>query len=213
MAADGTQGNAGSNNAVISRDGRYVAFTSWSTNLVPADPPLPRLQVRGYLRDLRDGTVERVTVDGVMAGVRDFSASGERVVLKAGDALYVRDLPTGLTQRVDVDLGDFTGGYPDEPRISGSGRYVVFSESSPSNAPVNGGTRIYVRDLLEGTTQWVSPPSTGPEKYDAHGPVISDDGQRIAYTYLRRVPPAYGHVPGDTNGVWDVFARTLPAVP
>ncbi|MFF8772494.1 hypothetical protein [Kitasatospora sp. NPDC015120] len=53
---------------------------------------------------------------------------------------------------------------------------------------------MYVRDLLDGTTQQVSAPSTGTELHDAAGPVVSDDGQRIACTHLRRATPSTGHV-------------------
>jgi Tol biopolymer transport system component len=37
LAADGGQGNDGSYNGVVTRDGRYVAFASAATNLVPGD--------------------------------------------------------------------------------------------------------------------------------------------------------------------------------
>ncbi|MFE2105904.1 hypothetical protein ACFXAF_08545 [Kitasatospora sp. NPDC059463] len=194
-ATDGTQANGGSGNAVISRNGRYVAFTSWATNLVPFDSPLPGNQPRGYLRDLQEGTVERVRIGAVPGVVQDFSAAGDRVVIRSNDnGMYVRDLPTGVTRRVDVDLGDYTGGYTLTARISGSGRYVVFSAGAPSGPGADQGIRVYVRDLLDGTTQWVSRPNTGTEFYDAAGPVVSDDGQRIAYTYIRRGSPSTGHV-------------------
>jgi hypothetical protein len=37
VAADGAQGNDGSYSGVVTRDGRYVAFASAATNLVPSD--------------------------------------------------------------------------------------------------------------------------------------------------------------------------------
>ena len=37
MASDGTQGNDDSWFPSISADGRYVAFASWASNLVPGD--------------------------------------------------------------------------------------------------------------------------------------------------------------------------------
>ncbi|MER8236181.1 hypothetical protein [Streptomyces sp. NPDC094049] len=199
VAADGAQGNDRSFGSVLSRNGRYIAFTSWATNLVPG--PIPTHQSRTYLRDLREGTVELVTLDGAPVDICDFSASGDRMLIRSGDHLYVRDLPTGLTQRVDVDLGEFTGGYPRDPRISGSGRHVVFAQGRPSGSSAAEGSRVYVRDLLEGTTQWVSRPNTAAETYYAGAPSISDDGQRIAYDNLRYpapgpgpTPPAKGHV-------------------
>ncbi|MFD7705527.1 hypothetical protein [Streptomyces caelestis] len=193
VSVDGTQGNDTSFDPVISRNGRYLAFVSWATNLVPSDPAPSGLQT--YLRDLQEGTLERVTLDGAPAEVYDFSASGDRMLIRSLDGLYVRDLPTGLTQRVDLDLGEFTGGSPSGARISGSGRHVVFAQSRPSGSTAAEGSRVYVRDLLDGTTQWVSQPNTATETYYAAWPVISDDGRRIAYTNVRYLPkgPGKGH--------------------
>ncbi|MFI0240268.1 hypothetical protein [Streptomyces sp. NPDC016845] len=189
VSADGVQGNRTSYRSVISRDGHYVAFTSQATNLVlPSKPPWGGGWYWSYLRDLHTGTLERVEVNGVPADVHDFSASGELVVLKSPNGLYVRNLSTGDTQRVDVQLGQFNAGGAYNGRISGSGRYVVFEEARGWSGPGGEGSRVYVRDLQEGTTQWVSQPNTTSDTYFAGVPVISDDGRRVAYTYTRSVP-------------------------
>ncbi|MFG3253764.1 TolB family protein [Streptomyces sp. NPDC048172] len=184
VAADGTQSDGTSFDPVISRNGRYAAFVSRATNLVPSAPPGDWT----YLRDLRRGTLERVTVDGARADVHDFSASGNRMVLNSGNKLYVRDLKTGRDQRVDVELGEFTGGGVHSGRISGSGRYVVFTEGRPAGSTAAESARVYVRDLRKGTTQWVSHPNTAAKDYASGGPVISDDGQHIAYTSTWQPP-------------------------
>jgi hypothetical protein len=46
----------------VSPDGRFVAFTSAATNLVPSDRS--RGSIEAYLRDLEAGTTERVSVGG-----------------------------------------------------------------------------------------------------------------------------------------------------
>ncbi|WP_186768229.1 TolB family protein [Streptomyces qinzhouensis] len=187
VAADGTQGNGPSFVSVISRNGRYVAFMSQTTNLVPG--PVPPWGLHStYLRDRQTGTVERVVSQGHPADVHDFSASGNLMLIKAHGGIHVRDLSTGHTQRVDLGLGEFTGGSPQFPRISGSGRYVVFIQSRPQGSTAAEASRIYVRDLQASTTQWVSHPNTSTETYYAGSPVISDDGQRIAYTSFRYLP-------------------------
>ncbi|MGW6056705.1 hypothetical protein [Streptomyces sp. NPDC055189] len=196
VAADGTQGNRTSYSPVISRNGRYVAFVSQATNFVPPYPVPPGGGgYWSYLRDLRTGTLERVAVDGIPADVHDFDASGNQMVIKSRSGLYVRDLTSGDTRRVDLDLGAFTGGGAYNARISGSGRYVVFEQSRPTGSTATEGSRVYVRDLVEGTTQWVSHPNTATDTYYAGGAVISDDGQHIAYTNTRYFPkgPAKGH--------------------
>ncbi|MFJ8233267.1 TolB family protein [Streptomyces sp. NPDC094448] len=186
-AADGTQGDGPSFVSVISRNGRYVAFMSRARNLLPG-PVAPVGWHGTYLRDRQTGTVELVTSQGHPADVHDFSASENLMVITAHGGLHVRNLSTGHTQRVDVGLGEFTGGSPLFPRISGSGRYVVFVTYRPQGSTAAEAARVYVRDLQAGTTQWVSHPNTSAATYYAGAPVISDDGQRIAYTSFRYLP-------------------------
>jgi Tol biopolymer transport system component len=188
VAADGTQGDEASFVPVISRNGRYVAFMSLATTLVPGPVP-PGGWHATYLRDRQTGTLERLTSQGHQVDVHDFSATGERMLFRAHGGLHVRDLSTGHTQRVDLDLGEFAGGTPENtPRISGDGRYVVFTKRRPAGSTAAEGSRVYVRDLLNGTTRWVSHPNTEAETYYADDPVISDDGQRIAYTNVKYLP-------------------------
>src|SRR5207244_4860641 len=56
----GNQGNAGSSGVGISGDGRFVAFTSSATNLVPGDT---NSVADVFVRDRQTGTTERVRVD------------------------------------------------------------------------------------------------------------------------------------------------------
>src|SRR5437867_4098205 len=59
VASDGTYGNSDTYAASISADGRYVAFGSISTNLVSGDT---NSWADVFVRDLRSGTTERVSV-------------------------------------------------------------------------------------------------------------------------------------------------------
>ena len=66
VATGGTQANGGSYGPAISADGRYVAFVSDASNLVPGDTnDHPDV----FVRDRRSGTTERVSVatDGTQA--------------------------------------------------------------------------------------------------------------------------------------------------
>ena len=117
VAAAGTQGNGDSGSSAIGADGRYVAFVSRASNLVPGD-------TNGtsdvFVRDLQLGTTQRVSVatDGTQADGASFnvaiSADGRYVAFdsyasnlapgdtnQAGD-VFVRDLQSGTTQRVSV---------------------------------------------------------------------------------------------------------------
>jgi hypothetical protein len=98
--------------------------------------------------------------------------------------------------------------------VSSDGRYVVF-ESSATNL-IEGDTShvndVFVRDLQSGAITRVSTDSSGGEAivngaymfYEFANPVISGDGQHVAFTCV-----ASNLVDGDTNNVRDVFVKDL----
>src|SRR5437867_12560165 len=61
VAGDGTQGNSTSQFPAISADGRFVAFQSWATNLVP-ESTNGRWWSDVLVHDRQTGTTERVSV-------------------------------------------------------------------------------------------------------------------------------------------------------
>jgi Tol biopolymer transport system component len=205
----------------ISGDGRYVAFTTYSDNLVPGD-------TNGtgdvFVRDLKAGTTERVSVSS--SGVEGNNAShlssvsreGRYVAFQSGadnlvagdnngvDDIFVHDRQTGETKRVSVNsLGVEGRDGCARPSISGSGRYVTFD--SRSNNLVRGDTNrqcdIFVHDRQTGLTERVSINSLGAEgNRESNGPTISADGRYVAFG-----SESDNLAPGDTNGVDDVFVH------
>lgn len=114
----GIQGDKRSNWASISGDGRFVAFESLASTLVPGDTN-QRADV--FVHDRETGVVERVSVaaDGTQAkgwstGPASFSADGRYVVFESdapnlvpGDTnqssdVFVRDREAGTLERVSV---------------------------------------------------------------------------------------------------------------
>jgi Tol biopolymer transport system component len=223
--------NGASFNASVSGDGRYVAFWSSASDLVPGD-------ANGvddvFVRDLRARTTIRASVDtagGNANGPSFFpsvSADGRYVAfasqandLVPGDSgssedIFVRDLQAGTTSRVTLDSA---GGSPDAGTrhawISGGGQHVVFA--SPASDLVagdgNGVEDVFVRDLLAGTTVRASVDTSGGDANGASGstPVfvpssISADGR-----YVEFFSEASDLVAGDGNGLSDVFVRDLQA--
>jgi hypothetical protein len=73
-APDGTPGDDGTGDAVLSANGRYVAFRSSATNLV-ADPPTVSHGPQVYVKDLQTGAVERVSVTTGGQVFDDFTAT------------------------------------------------------------------------------------------------------------------------------------------
>ena len=134
VSSTGTQGNNSSSHAVISADGRFVAFDSEAPNLDPVafdggGPSDFGFPYYVYLRDRSAGTTELISIgdDGHIANGQSqspamsadgrfvgFSSLGSNVT--AGDTnnttdVFVRDRQLGTTARVSVaDGGSDTAG-------------------------------------------------------------------------------------------------------
>jgi Tol biopolymer transport system component len=223
VSGSGAEADGESSSQTISASGRYVAFASWATNLVPGDTN------NGsdiFVRDLRAGTTTRVSVSDTGAEPNHYSSApaitpdGRHVAffswatnLVPGDTndssdVFVRDLRAGTTTRVSVSSagveGDF---YSSTPAISANGRYVAF-ESWASNlvaGDTNDSYDVFVRDRLTGTTTRVSVSSTGAQgSYHSSDPAITPDGRYVAFEST-----AAGLVPEEVGGFGDVFIRDL----
>ena len=223
VAADGTQANSDSFGPAISADGRYVAFDSLASNLVPGDT---NDHSDVFVRDRRSGTTQLVSVatDGTQANSDSFdpaiSADGRYVAFGSDasnlvpgdtngtDEVFVRDRRSGTTQLVSVATGGTqANGRSFIPAISADGRYVVFGSDASNLVPgdTNGTDEVFVRDLRSGTTQRVSVATGGTQaNSDSFSPAISADGRYVAFD-----SDASNLVPGDTNHHADVFVRDL----
>ena len=217
----GIEANGTSYEPSISADGRYVAFYSDASNLVPGDTNGAR---DIFVHDRNSGNTTRVSVDssGVQAnagsGYPSISADGRYVAFRsiasdlvAGDTngmgdIFVHDRNTGITTRVSVDSGGAEGnGYSYRPSISAEGRYVAFC-SFASNLVAgdsNGNYDIFVYDRVNGSTTRVSVGSGGTEANGySNEPSISADGRYVAF-----YSSASNLVAGDNNGMNDIFVH------
>ena len=224
VASDGTQGNLSSVCASISADGRFVAYASHASKLVPGDTN----DVSDvFVHDRQTGVTERVSVSS--AGTQgngdclewkpaSISADGRFVAfgsyasnLVAGDTnrhsdIFVHDRHSGQTTRVSVS-GTWAQGDEDSfwPSISADGRFVAFYSSATNLVPgdTNDMSDIFVRDRQKGVTERVSVSSTGDQGKDiSEAPSISVDGRYVGFRSL-----ASNLVPGDTNEMSDVYVR------
>ncbi len=192
VAADGAQANNTSFGPSISDDGQRVAFGSWAFNLVASDA---NGATDVFVRDLVAGTTVRASVatSGAEADLAStgaaLSGDGKVVVfaskatnLVAGDTnavddVFVRDLATGVTERVSVaSTGGESDGASRLPSLSRDGRFIAF-ESTATTLVVGTTTalaRIYVRDR-QGITTTLSFGSAT----DLHAPDLSSDGRYL----------------------------------
>ncbi len=198
----GTDTNDASFSPSMTPDGRYVAFYSVASNLVPGDTN-GRPDV--FVRDTLANTTIRVSVDVMGRQVEgdsirpSISADGRfvafstdaQIVPQDADAffdIYVKDLLTGSVERVSVTS---TGGAANNhsgfaPSISADGRFVTFvSQASnfvPPDEDSNADIDVFVHDRMTGTTTRMSVNARGwgASTYGGSA-VISRDGSTVVY--------------------------------
>jgi Tol biopolymer transport system component len=218
IADDGTESNNLSVDVGISSDGRYVAFSSTATNLVPDDT---NASSDIFVHDRLTGATTRVSVasDGSQgnssSSVPSISADGRYVAFlsfasnlvpddTSGPDIFLHDRATGETTQVNVATdGTRANAFSSLPILSADGRYIAFF-SSASNLvadDTNGVQDAFVHDRVTGETVRVSRGTNGTEGNGDSGPrSLSPDGRFVVFTST-----ASNLVEGDTNGETDVF--------
>jgi uncharacterized repeat protein (TIGR01451 family) len=182
----------------ISGDGRFVAFSSESTNLVSGDrnnnPDV-------FVRDRQAGTTTRVSV--ATGGAEANAAGTEPAISRDGrfvafvsfsdnlapdnnfaDDIYLHDRQTGVTERISkaFDGGD-SNGSSSGPTLNADGHFVYYT-SFASNLVAgdndDGSVDAYLFDRQTGQTQAITQSSAGFGHSSAGG--ISADGRFVTFT-------------------------------
>lgn len=218
---NGTQGNSKSWNPSISADGRFIAFTSNSTNLVSAHTQGTHV----FVHDRHTGQTVHVSrrTDGTHAnagaGSASISADGRFVVFVSfSDNLvdndtnhcldvFVHVLQTGQITLVSRHTTGIQGnGHSERPSISADGRYVAFDSEATNlvDDEVNGIPQdIFVHDRMIGQTTLVSRHGDGTQgNNESTSPSISADGRFVTFE-----SDADNLVGSDVNGTQDVFVH------
>ncbi len=201
----GVAANDQSDENAISPDGRYIAFRSDASNLAPGTPAGV---YEIYVHDMVTGTTTLVSTDSsgnasnADSSNPSITLNGELIAfdsaannLVSGDTnkatdVFVHNTATGQTVRVSVDSSgnqDSQSLGSGQPSITPDGRYVAFASHDHGLSSVSGFYGgIFVHDMTTGQTTLISVTSAGLtgngiEYYD---PVISADGQTVAYSEL-----------------------------
>jgi hypothetical protein len=211
-------GNGISGNPVISRDGRYVVFTSVASNLVVGDANA-RQDV--FLWDRLDGSTRLVS--GVNGGSDDVAASisrdGRYVVfissvsnLVANDTnnqadVFLWDRQDGSIRLISgVNADTSSNGSSDRATISSDGRYVAFT-SNASNLPDNAAGRknVFVWDRQDSSIKLLNRTGATIGDGTSEAPVISGNGRFVAFVSTS------SNLGGgtDSNNAQDVFVYDL----
>lgn len=222
-SAAGLSGDADSTAASSSADGRFTAFVSAATNLVPGD-------VNGrrdvFVFDRAVGTIERISVSSIgvphdrdATGTPMISADGRFVAFTSPssmlvpadtngvDDVFVRDRLLGTTRRVSVPAASEANGPSVLAALSNDGGRVLF-QSAATNLVVgdtNGRDDLFVVATVGGAPTRVSV-GTGNVQGDAHAraAALSPNGRWVAFQTATGLFDAY-----DQNGVDDVYVRDL----
>jgi archaellum component FlaF (FlaF/FlaG flagellin family) len=228
VSAREVQGNSGSHSPSISADGRFVAFTSTASNLVPNDTSTDDI----FVRDLVAGRTERVSESSTgepgnsSSTLASISANGRWVVFQSFATnlvpedtnghfdVFIHDRKTGITELVSMSSDDAQGNAPStRPTVSQNGQFVAFMSGATNLVPgdTNGNVDVFVRDRTVGTTERVSINSEeeqangnsqdpGVRGFTASSPDITADGRYVGF-----FSSATNLVPGDTNTCPPVF--------
>ncbi len=235
VATDGTQGGGASTGlANFSVDARFVVFTSDANNLVSGDAGGRDV----FLHDRISGATTLVSTasDGTQGngqcgyceGYPEISGNGRFIVfissatnLVSGDTngvtdVFVKDLLTGITTRESVAsdgsqmLDSVTQVGAMYPQISDNGRFVTFSTFAANlvGDDTNNTVDAFIHDRDTGMTYRISVNGYNLEgNSHSHHPDVSGDGRVITF-----YSDATNMVPGDTNGVGDIFVKLNPAL-
>ncbi len=161
ISTNGGCANGVSGESAMTPNGRYVAFASTASNLVPGDTN----GIRDiFVRDLQNGTTVRASSDAMasMVPVPDF------------------DYP-------QYTVGTFSS---DSPEITPDGHYVAYITTFTNNSRNPNIAGVFVSDLVAGTTTLVSSNLFitnyfGIAGYNlSYNLAISDNGQFVAFETL-----------------------------
>jgi hypothetical protein len=225
VSTGGTQANGPCADAVVSSDGRYVAFYSSATNLVAGDT---NAEGDVFRRDTQSPTTIRISVhsNGTQGnGLSRFpaiSANGSFVAFRSaatnlvsGDTngandVFRRDVSTQTTVRVSVSSANAqANGASSNPSISSDGRYIAFDSVATNlvTDDTNSQNDVFRRDVQSSATVRASLSTQEAQGNGASdSPAITGSGNEIAF-----ISSASNMLFGDTNAADDGFVRDIGA--
>ena len=222
----GSPANNVSRDPSVSADGRYVAFSSFATDIV-AGGTNGVMQV--FVRDMQAGATLLVSASATgvqgdlssglsgLGGAREVSNDGRYVAFTSFatnlvassnngvQQVYVKDMTTGAVVRASAnDAGDAGDRSSQTPSLSGDGRFVAFRSESTNFSPLSTTgiiAQVFVRDLGAGVTTLESPGGASAMR-PSTVPVLSFDGRYMAFVSEARLDSA-----DLDNGTPDVYWR------
>ena len=220
VSSSGAQASGFSDTPSISSEGRYVAFMSYDSNLVPSDT---NGAADIFIHDLTTGSTELVTIGvggaqlngssflpSVSAGGRFVAFWSDATNAVPGDTnsvsdVFVRDRLLGTTRRVsETATGQQLAQASQTPSISADGTLVAFStEANLFSLDANNGPDVALKDLGTGELvglSWAFWNPTRAADLPSRLRSISSNGRYVIFSSV-----SSQIVLTDTNNVRDVF--------
>ena len=221
VATDGFPADDDSASPSISADGRFVAFQSFASNLMPGatlgvshiylhnrqtgGTTLVSVGPDGSPAD-DDSTSPSISTDGRFVAFQSFASNLVPGITLGMSHIYVHDRQTGSTRLVSVSPdGSPADDDSTSPSISADGRFVAFQSFASNLAPgaTVGISHIYVHDRQTGMIKLASVASGGSAADDdSASPSVSADGRFLAFQSF-----AASLTPGGTVGATNVFVH------
>jgi Tol biopolymer transport system component len=219
LAGPAQGGNGVSCDPSISADGSVIAFASLAFDLAP-NTSVGLMNI--FVRDVGAGSTTLVfeftdgeslepslSADGRFVAYHSYATNIVVPDNQSGYDVFLYDRTTGLTEMVSRNSSGVQQSGIDawNASVSGDGRFVAF-ESGASNLVAddnNAALDIFVKDRATGGVTRVSVSTYGKASgifENSFLPSISRDGRFVAF-----ISASDDLVPGDTNGVDDVFVR------
>lgn len=216
----------------MSADGRYVAFDSFSRDIVPDDTGsvFSGAKYRDvYLYDTALGEMKKISraPDGKTGNASSqypvVSADGRYVAYKSvasnivpgamGTAwnIFVYDRVAGTTELASAGSDGMQGATgAEEPSISADGRYVAFQTADAYDPADTGHKDIYIRDRLKGETRWATRTAGGGSADAAvvKAALSADGGTLVFESAAKNLEQS-----AEPDAASDVYAVALDAVP
>ena len=199
IATNGDEGGGVGSQPNISFTGRYVAFDTASQLSGRDNNHADDI----YLRDRKTDKTELVSqtsagVDATDGDSEDpwvskdgrfvaYSSEADDLVPNDGNSssdIFVHDRKTDKTRHVSLATDDNErSGISENPSISGNGNLIAFGSNAPFAAnDDNGFNDIYIRNVKEGTTTWISRNKDGEAANgETYYPSMSPNGRMVGF--------------------------------
>jgi len=223
VAPDGSQLDGDSVYPRLSATGRWLAFLSAATDLVPADAN-QRSDV--FVRNMKTGAVEAVSVatDGTLAdgdsGHLSITANGRFVAFDSAagnlspddgnglEDVFLRDRKKHVTTLVSQAPEAATTGRSVLPALSATGKWIAYSSDADNlvAGDTNGMTDIFRKRFKTGVTERMSVSSQGVEgNANSDQATISRNGKFVLFS--TRATNLFDLEQGNSGGVWQIALR------